>query len=205
MMKVLLLDDHPLFAEALATALNRECPTAQITIGSSVSNIENVVIESGPFDVALIDFQLSGGTRGEGVRKVLSLHNSPPVLVISGAATNSDITEMLNLGAKGYVPKSEGGKVVAAAATLVAAGGTHLPSAFVRTEAVNNDQLVGFDNLNFTPRELDVIECLKKGSSNKEIARALSLELPTVKQYIHRVFSKLGVKSRSQALIKILN
>jgi DNA-binding NarL/FixJ family response regulator len=205
-MKVLVLDDHPLFSEALCVALQRMSPESSVLAFSNVDQAEQALLTSGPFDVALVDYQLPGGSRGAGVKKLLSLSNSPPILVISGSASSAEITELLRLGAKGFVPKSEGGRVIAAATQLVAAGGTYLPSDFSRTDNAETGTSGGsVGNTDFTQRELDIIGLLKSGKSNKDIARALSIELPTVKQYVHRVFTKLGVNTRSQALIKLLD
>jgi DNA-binding NarL/FixJ family response regulator len=112
--------------------------------------------------------------------------------VVSASETSVVVAAALKLGAAGYIPKTSTPHVIVAALRVIVAGGIYIPPQ-VLAEIAHAPM--------FTARQLEVLQLIAQGASNREIARALGIADNTAKQHTHAVFQALNVTSRSQAIV----
>src|SRR5215472_14048516 len=127
-MRILLADDHPLYADALRTLVERTIPAATLTVVGDLQATDQALASNGPYDLAILDLQMPGSSGIAGIERMLSRHPKTPLLVISGAAGPAEVSRLMRLGVKGFLPKSLPNKVVAAALQVVLSGGTYVPA-----------------------------------------------------------------------------
>lgn len=195
-MRILLADDHPIFAEALETLIQRSIAGSSLTLVADLDGAHRALSSGGPYDLAVLDLYMPGAHGFEGLERTLSCFPQTPVVVISGAASEADVSRALELGAKGFLPKTLPAKVLAAALQVILSGGTYVPSEYA--QATTRNEPAGRQTL--TPREAQVLALLAKGRPNKEIGRALDLQEITVKLHVRNIFRKLGVRNRVEAV-----
>jgi DNA-binding NarL/FixJ family response regulator len=146
----------------------------------------------------------------EQLRLINSQQPKMPVIMISDRDDADDVMNALNCGVRGYIPTSIAAEVAIAALTLVEAGGTYIPAGALLPEGrgahENSEkgqqaqQLT--EELNFTSltsRELDVIDLLRQGNTNKVIAKHLNMRESTVKVHVRNIFKKLHATNRTHA------
>jgi two-component system nitrate/nitrite response regulator NarL len=148
------------------------------------------------FDLAILDLHMPGADGFKGIEKTLAEFPRIPLVVISGAATPDDVKRALELGARGFLPKTLPPKVLTAALQVVVSGGTYVPADYAQGQA---SAAPAKTVAGLTPRENEVLTLLATGNSNKEIGRALTLQEITVKLHVRNIFRKLGVRNRVEA------
>ncbi|HSV30287.1 MAG TPA: response regulator transcription factor, partial [Candidatus Omnitrophota bacterium] len=127
-----------------------------------------------------------------------------PVVVMSGVAVEKDVFACIQAGAKGFLPKTLDGPVFTAAVSLVASGGTYVPTEFMVSPQHPQPTVEASGSLDpsdFSEREIALLRMVVAAASNKEIARAFDLQEVTIKFYLTRIFRKMGVKNRSHAAV----
>jgi DNA-binding NarL/FixJ family response regulator len=196
-MNLLLADDHDLVRDSLKVFIERDASGMTVTaVGSLDAAIE--AASSAAVDVAVLDLRMPGMDGLEGLGRFRTAHPRVPVVIMSGQARPQDVREAVAAGASGFVPKSSSALALVNAVRLVLSGERFFPPEQLMDAP--DDQSSGASAA-FTRRERDVLACLVQGQSNKEIARALDLQEVTVKLHLRSVFRKLGVKSRTQAVL----
>lgn len=206
-MRILIGDDHLLFREGLRRLLEQLHADASFTEAGTFGELVEQCRSGGVFDVVLMDLHMPGWPGFDGLRDVQGLQPGVPVVVISASESLGDIRGALDHGATGYIPKSSSVKVMLGALNLVFSGGIYVPpgalSAAVDTAPRRRtmdvvDRSAGYG---LTQRQREVLECLRLGKSNKQIAYELGLSEGTVKIHVTAIFKSLGVKNRTQAVI----
>ena len=194
MTRVLVVDDHPLFRDGLVGLLG----TVEdiVIVGSAGDGATAVAMASQTRpDVVLMDLNLPGLPGLEATRRILADRPECRVLVLTMQADQASVTSALRVGASGYLLKEAGQQEVLAAIRTVAAGGTV------------TGRGTGYDRTRtpvaLTHRESEVLALLAEGSSNAEIARALGLSLKTVQNHVSNVLTKLQVRDRTQAALRM--
>lgn len=139
---------------------------------------------------------MPGANGFEGIERIRAGFPKTPVAVISGAATPTEVSRALQLGAKGFLPKTLPSSVLAAALQVLAAGGTYVPTDYAGAAP---QPMAAAAATGLTPREAEVLALLAAGRANKEIGRALHLQEITVKLHVRNIFRKLGVRNRVEA------
>lgn len=196
--RILLADDHPLFAEALQVLIERNMPASTMVVVGDLDAVRQALATPPPVDLAILDLHMPGTHGIEGLARIVREFPATPILVISGSASPADVTRALDLGVRGFLPKNLPPPVIAAALQVVASGGTYVPADYAATRPAGpNGVPAGIAGL--TPREAEVLTLLAAGNANKEIARALSLQEITVKLHVRNIFRKLGVRNRVEA------
>jgi two-component system nitrate/nitrite response regulator NarL len=197
-MRILLADDHPLFAEALQTLIQRSVAGSELTVVADLEAAHRELAKPQRFDLAILDLHMPGTSGFDGIERTLKYFPQTPVLVISGAASASDVSRSIALGARGFLPKNLPSKVLEAALQVVVSGGTYVPAEYLQP-AAPVETAAADTTSTLTPREGQVLALLADGQSNKEIGRALDLQEITVKLHVRNIFRKLGVRNRVEA------
>jgi DNA-binding NarL/FixJ family response regulator len=200
-MRILVVDDHPLMAEALGTAMRTLDRATQVeTAGNLRSAIDRATETS--FDLCLLDLGLPDCSGLEALERMRQSLPALPVVVVSGADDSGHVLKALDLGAMGYIPKTSPRDVLLGAVRLVASGGIYIPmQAVAAREAAPSAAPAAPSQLGMSARQREVLDLLLKGLPNKLIARKLEISENTTKIHVSAVLRALGVGSRTQALI----
>jgi DNA-binding NarL/FixJ family response regulator len=197
---ILVVEDHPLMAEAVALALARLEHKPKVTrAGDLESAFEQVA--SGPQpDLVLLDLGLPGCTGLEALERFRERFPGVGVVVLSGDESGKTILAALDRGAMGYIPKRSSENVLLNAIKLVGAGGIYVPTEALR-ETPAHVPAPASAAVDLSPRQKEVLGLLLKGLPNKLIARKLDISENTTKVHVSAVLHALGVGTRTQALI----
>lgn len=196
-LRILLVDDHVLFRSGLHMLLIAENITAEIIEAGSVSEAMHAI--SMPIDVVLLDIQLPGLSGLEGIVMFKKYLPKTPIILLSGQADAATVQRAELLGAAGFVSKAAAAEEIFLALAAVLAGKTFFSPALAATHFTHNKAVAADPPL--TARQLEVLEQLCLGLSNKLIARKLGIAENTVQVHVAAVFSYLGVTNRSGALL----
>jgi DNA-binding NarL/FixJ family response regulator len=199
--RIVIADDHPLYREALATMFAR---AGDIEAVASAETLPEALEALGAADIALVllDLNMPGMQGVAGVTQVRERFPDTRVAVISGSLGVAQIREVLAAGASGYLPKTFTPDMILAAVRLMLSGAVYVPPdvlAQVEEPGAGREARSAPGAVSLTPRELEVLGMLSKGSANKEIARAIGVAEVTVKLHTRRILEKLGVRNRAAA------
>ena len=219
-MKVLLIDDHPIFRAGLELLLKElEPAVAVFHAGTCVEGI--AIARKKPLNLVFLDLNLPDGHGLECLRALKFARPSLPVVVVSGQEMDRNlIEEALELKAMGFVPKSENAELIAAALRAALAGGVFLPTCLLdhskplggsnyterhgeKTRGFYPLQPFQVENLGVTKRQGDVLRLLVQGMPNKRIATNLGISVPVVKKHVSDLLAHFRVVSRTQLVAHI--
>ena len=201
----LIVDDHPLFLEALQRAIATALPDASTVEATSIAEAKTVLQGRARFDAVLLDLSMPG-TRGfDGLLELRGLHPKMPIVVVSALEDPRIVKEVMGYGAAGFIAKSASRDEIAAALKSVMDGSVTLPKGYHPPSAALNTP--GKADLAqrltaLTPKQLSVLRMLRQGLLNKQIAHELKIEETTVKAHVSEILRKLNVASRTQAVIE---
>ncbi len=188
-MKTLIVDDHSLFADALALALEAQ----DILVTNAASGTQAIdIAKSSEFDLVLLDMILPD-MHGEVLLKSFKL-NKPTWKIIVVSSVNVDQTRIASLGADGFINKAESMGSMMQAINSVLNGDSYFGAA---VDVVNPAEF------KLTARQLAVVENMVLGLSNKQIAHNLDISEGAIKQHINRIFKVLDVKNRASCIRKL--
>ncbi len=197
MISVLIVDDHPLFRAGLCDAINTQ---PDLTVAADLDTAESAIdyATHHHVDVVLMDLRMSGMGGAAGTAAITALDNPPRVVVFTTFSTDADITAALDAGARGYILKDALPDDVFAAIRRVASGGAVL-SPVIADRVFTSDR--DTPNHVLSTRELDVLELLAQGLSNRAISQHLHLSEATVKTHLAHIYKKLDVENRTAAVV----
>ncbi|NKY98410.1 response regulator [Nocardiopsis alborubida] len=198
MIRVLLVDDHPVVREGIRGMLAAE---ADLTVvGEAASGPEAVVraAELEP-DVVLMDLRMPGGDGVEATERISAERPGTHVLVLTTYDTDGDILRAVEAGATGYLLKDTPRAELAEAVRAAARGETVLTGRLAGKLFTGMRQR-GEPAAVLSPREVEVLRLAAEGRTNAAIGRALHISATTVKTHLMRVYDKLGVSDRTAAV-----
>lgn len=199
---ILLVDDHPLFHEGLASALARLAPELQIVSAASAEEGLAVLSREPSIDLALIDLILPDDDGLDVLRTYAAAHPQVPRVLISGRDDATVIRGAREAGASGFLSKSlPAGRLIKALRDLLAGDECFLTPSLVAADGPET-QKRSTPELGLTIRQLEVLSLLGEGKPNKEIANVLGIAERTARAHITELFHVLGVSSRTQAVIR---
>lgn len=207
-MRILIADDHSLFADALKTMIEVQSPDSSVDLVQSVAGALEYLENHQP-DLVIMDLKMPHVSGLEGMQQIKEKYTDIPVAIMSGLATRDDVHHCMQAGAAGFFPKTLGGKALLGAIQLVLTGEPFVPT----NQAANEGYSFNAKELNsggskfqgrdvhLTVRERDVLRYLLKGSANKVIARELDISIVTVKLHVRNLCQKLNANNRTQAAL----
>lgn len=190
--QVLIANDQALVREGLATVLNRQKHIEVVAQAGKISQVVEHFRQYRP-NVLLIDLRLSGLDAIETIRKIHEDFPTAAILMVSAHDGSEDIHRALRAGARGYVLTDVSDSELIQAIQAVCSGRRHI------SPQIANRLAERMSRSTLTRREMDVLQLIVSGNSNKEIAGVLKVAEETVKYHVKGILSKLGVTDRTQA------
>lgn len=199
MIRVLIADDHMVVREGLRAIL--EAAPDLIPVGEATNGAEAVQLvgEKMP-DVVLMDLRMPGMDGIEAIRKIGAQYPGVQVVILTTYDEDDYIVRGLRAGARGYLLKDSGRKVLFEAIRAAARGESLLPPEVVAKVVANLQGPQSVEAETLSKRENQVLALLAQGAPNKEIAIELSISERTVKAHVTSIFNKLGASSRAEAV-----
>ncbi|MEM0945844.1 MAG: response regulator transcription factor [Pseudomonadota bacterium] len=196
MHKLLIADDHDLVCEAIAAYLSA---APDFTVHTAANLDEAIVIlrDSGDIDLAIFDYRMPGMDGLDGLGQVRAMFPDVRVALMSGVASPTVVRDALAQGAEGYLPKSLPVSKMIAAVRDILDGQGFVPVDDIERQAALHKK----EAWDLSTRELEVLEKLCLGRSNKQIAEELGVKLVTAKLHVANIMSKMGVDNRTQAVV----
>ena len=196
--KLLVVDDHPIFREGLLGLLKKE--PDMVVVGEAGNGLEAVekAAELHP-DVIIMDLHLPDMNGVDATRRILAEHSEIKVIALSMESDKRFIVEVLGAGAKGYVLKDSFFSELAGAIRTVAAGDTYLGPKI--TELIIKDYLqrvpsmLSIDGVSLTSREREIVQQIADGRNSKEIAAHFGVSIKTIEVHRHNIMKKLNLYS----------
>jgi DNA-binding NarL/FixJ family response regulator len=204
-LRVVLVDDHPVYREGLARLLSQSGVEVVAQAGNGPDAL-SVVEEAAP-DVVVMDLNMPGMSGVDVTRKLVQRNPASKVLVVSVSAQEEDVTEAILAGASGYVLK-DGPVEEVVAGIQAAANGESLISPRIATMLLRKMRLDGPSEMDppattpLSERELQVLRLVAEGKGNQEISEALYIGQSTVRNHISSILMKLQVENRVQAAVR---
>lgn len=200
-LNILLIDDHPLYRNALQPVIHTLAEAVNLFEASSISEAMNLVEKQTPFNLVLLDLTLPDSNGLQSLVPICQLLPDTPVVIISASENRQLIINALHAGARGYIPKSANSAVIKNALALVLNGETYIPSAMLEDYS-GPEALDRYEVSTLTERQKEVLRLLAQGYSNKQIGRILKIAETTVRVHVSDIIQQLHVQNRTSAVIK---
>ncbi|MEO0819355.1 MAG: response regulator transcription factor [Pseudomonadota bacterium] len=194
-MRILLADDHELVRDTIKAFLERE-GGFELSVADDFPGARGLIEAEGPFDLVLLDYAMPGMDGLAGLDEARALNGGAPVALMSGTADRTVAQEALDRGAAGFLPKTMAAKSLLNAVRFMAMGEKYAPLDFMTAPAVEEVHPLA---ASMSDRERQVLDGLRRGLSNKEIARELDLQEVTIKLHVKTLCRKLDARNRTQA------
>lgn len=194
-------DDHPLFRGALRQTLEAMFPGVTIAEAASIDAVAAELTAEPETDLVLLDLNMPGVRGFSGLMFLRAQYAAIPVVVVSATEDPVAIRRCMDFGASGFVPKSSSPDRIRQAISAVMDGGTWTPPDIDLASVAADDQAIVQRLSSLTPQQVRVLMMLSEGLLNKQIAYELSVSEATVKAHVSAILQKLGVESRTQAVI----
>jgi DNA-binding NarL/FixJ family response regulator len=200
--QVLIADDHPLFRGALREAVNGLFDRIGIAEAGTFEEVVQRLEGGGELDLILLDLQMPGARGFSGLMYLRAQYPSLPVAIVSANDDPAVIRRCMAFGAAGFLPKTLGVEALRAAIGRVLAGEMWTPPDVELAGEADAESAAVIRRLStLTPQQVRVLMMLSTGLLNKQIAFELGVSEATVKAHVSAILQKLGVESRTQAVI----
>src|SRR6195256_3231028 len=200
--RLVIADDHPLFRGALREAVSGLFVDVDIAEAGSFDDVAKLLERGGEVDLILLDLTMPGVRGFSGLMYLRAQYPSVPIVVVSANDDPAVIRRCMDFGASGFIPKTLGIEAMRGAIARVFEGGVWTPPDVdlgAGSDAGTADLMVRLASL--TPQQVRVLMMLSEGLLNQQIAYELGVSEATVKAHVSAILQKLGVESRTQAVI----
>ena len=189
--KVLISEDHALFRDGLRLMLADVFGDVEILESANFETTRQILSSHNDISLVLFDIHMPGTTGLCGLEEVKRLYPALPLVVVSATDNHFSIQKMIQLGADGFIAKSCSKEDMVNSLHRVAAG-----------ELVVVAENGPGRSVHISPRQIETLELMAKGMTNKEIADVMSIAPSTVKEYVSDILNRLECENRTQAVIK---
>ena len=198
--RLVIADDHPLFRGAMREAISGLLEKVDIAEAGTFDDV--VELLSGDVDLVLLDLAMPGVRGFSGLMYMRAQYPSVPVIVVSANDDPTAIRRCMEFGASGFIPKTLGVDTMRAAISRVLSGGVWTPPDIDLSTGADSETAALMGRMaTLTPQQVRVLMMLSEGLLNKQIAYQLGVSEATVKAHVSAILQKLGVESRTQAVI----
>jgi DNA-binding NarL/FixJ family response regulator len=202
--RIVLADDHVILRQGTRQLLEHESDMEVVGEASDGAEAVQLVSKLKP-DIVIIDVAMPGMNGIEATKKIKEILPGTKILVLTGYDLDEYIFSFLEMGAAGYLLKDVSGDELVGAIRAVYMGEPVLHPIVMRKlmdrcKTVNTQQTENPASV-LSEREMEVLKLAVSGKSNKDIAEALNISLRTVQAHMRSIFNKLGVGSRSEAIV----
>jgi two-component system nitrate/nitrite response regulator NarL len=199
-MRILLADDHPMIRTALEALLRG---TAFEIVGIASTGEQALAeIDGAKPDILLLDLQMPGGTGMDVLRQVRSNGSKLKIVLLTAAIDDASLVEAKTLRVQGMVLKNSDPAYLLECLERVGSGGRWIDPELAERSKKLSESLTDLEIPALTPRERQLINLVRKGMRNREIAEELGVTEGTIKVYMHAIFEKVGVSSRTELAIR---
>jgi DNA-binding NarL/FixJ family response regulator len=200
--RLLIADDHPLFRGALREAVGGLLEHVEITEAGTFEEVADLLERGGEVDLILLDLAMPGVRGFSGLMYMRAQYPSVPVIVVSANDDPTAIRRCMEFGASGFIPKTLGVEEMRSAIRRVLDGGVWTPPDIDLATGSDTETAELMARMaTLTPQQVRVLMMLSEGLLNKQIAYQLGVSEATVKAHVSAILQKLGVESRTQAVI----
>jgi DNA-binding NarL/FixJ family response regulator len=197
--RVLIVEDHRMFAEAVAKAL---ATVPDMTVVGSAATVEEgrrLVRETHP-DVVLMDYRLPDGTGTRAAQQICAERASTRVVIVTASDDDVLLLEAVDAGCSGYVVKTKGLEELVNATRAAAAGDAVIPPALLRGLVARLNGAAGTAPFGLTSREIEVLRLMAQGASNRGISEDLGISLNTTRNHVQSIIRKCDAHSKLEAV-----
>jgi DNA-binding NarL/FixJ family response regulator len=199
---LIIADDHPLFRGALREAVSNLFAEVEIAEAGSFEDVSALLERGGDVDLILLDLAMPGVRGFSGLMYLRAQYPSAPIVVVSANDDPAVIRRCMDFGASGFIPKTLGIEAMRGAIACILKGGLWTPPDIDLGAGSDTETAELLGRLaSLTPQQVRVLMMLSEGLLNKQIAYALGVSEATVKAHVSAILQKLGVESRTQAVI----
>ncbi len=200
--RLVIADDHPLFRDALRQAVASVVASAKIDEAGSFEELTALLEQDSDVDLVLLDLTMPGISGFSGLIYLRAQYPAIPVVIVSASDDGGTIRRSLDFGASGFIPKRFGVDTLRDAIMKVMDGDVWIPPDTDLSSATDPEMARLRDRLvTLTPQQVRVLMMLSEGLLNKQIAYELGVSEATIKAHVSAILQKLGVESRTQAVI----
>ena len=199
---VLVADDHPLFREALRGAVQSVLPDARVLVADQVGSLLALIDAEPDAELLLLDLNMPGAQGFSALVHIRTQQPALPVIVVSARDDADTVRRALGHGAAAFIPKSADNATLDAAIRSVLRGDRWVPPGHGDTRLAASEADLAEILATLTPAQFRVFGLVAAGLLNKQIAFELDISEATVKAHMSAVLRKLGVSTRTQAVMR---
>jgi DNA-binding NarL/FixJ family response regulator len=200
--RLVIADDHPLFRGALREAVVGLLEQVEITEAGTFDELVDLLERGGEVDLVLLDLAMPGARGFSGLMYMRAQYPGVPVVVVSANDDPATIRRCMEFGSSGFIPKTLGVEAMRVAISRILKGGVWTPPDIDLATGSDAEAAELMSRMaTLTPQQVRVLMMLSEGLLNKQIAYQLGVSEATVKAHVSAILQKLGVESRTQAVI----
>lgn len=205
MRKFLIADDHPLLREAVRAKLEARFADCAILESDSLDSTLDAIRRARNLTLMILDLDMPGCENFYGILRLRESYPNLPIIILSANEDVTTIGQVLDFGANGYLPKTSTTLDLVEAINTVLSGDQYVHEQFKEALSRVDESIKTVANKirELTPKQYQVLRCVRDGLSNRDISNKLNVTEATVKAHIGSIFRKLDVKSRTQIIVTV--
>lgn len=206
LIRVLLVDDHPSVGEGTKNMIEQEDDMNVTVVTSSVKALELLGEEA--FDIMLFDLNMPVINGLELTRRVIAINSDTPILIYTGYDISSHFNLLIEAGISGFISKTISHEQLIIAIRAALRGEALIPISLLKqlkrmdTRIVISESEKSVEDISINQKEQEILQEVARGKSNKEVAQNVLMSQRTVEYHLTRIFGKLNVRSRAEAVVE---